>query len=68
MRLNDVESRPQIQVKGVAEHDLGADGLEVFRGHRLDRSVGSHGHERRCLDRAAREFQTAAPRRAVLCQ
>ena len=31
MRLDHLEAGPQVQVKGVAEHDFGADALELLR-------------------------------------
>ncbi len=65
MRRDDLEARSQIQVKGVAEHDFGADFFEILRRHRLDRTVGADRHERRRLYGAAREFEPAAPRRAI---
>ncbi len=68
MRLDHRKARPQIKMEGVAEDDFDADLLELFRRHRLDRSVGAHRHERGRLDVAPREAQAAAPRRAVLAQ
>ncbi len=68
MSFDDFEPRPQVKMKGIAEHDFGADGFEILRRHRLDRAIRAHRHERRRLDRAARELEPAAPRRAVLRQ
>jgi hypothetical protein len=52
-------------VKGVAEHDVRADLHQFRRAHRLHRAVGADRHERGCLDRAMRDGERAAPRRAV---
>ena len=58
-------ARPQEQVIGVAEDDLGADRLEVAVQRRLDRALRAHRHERRRLHDAVRrlEFTQAAPGR-----
>ena len=68
MRRDDFEARPQIEMKGIAEHDFGADWLEILRRHRLDRAVSADRHERRRLHGAARKCEPAAPRRAIARQ
>jgi hypothetical protein len=65
VRLDDLEAGPQIQVKGIAKHDLRARPHELLRRHRLDRPVGAHRHERGGLDRAARELEAPAARHTV---
>ena len=55
MRAQDFVARPQHEMKGVAEHDLGAEALELLGRHRLDGAVGAHRHEGRRLDGAMRE-------------
>ncbi len=65
VRPHDLGPGPQHQVKGVAEDDLRAAGDEFLGRHALDRAVGSYGHERRCLDGAAREVQPGASRAAI---
>jgi hypothetical protein len=65
MRSDDLQARPQPQVKGVAEHDLRSARGHLVRRHGLDRAVGSDRHEGRGLDAAVRELERAAPRPAV---
>jgi hypothetical protein len=65
VRADDVETRTQPQVEGVAQHDLRA-GLDEFRRrHGLDSAVGADRHEGRRVDGAVRKREPAAPRRAV---
>ncbi len=66
--LYHFEPRTQEQMKCVAEHDFGANGLQILRRHRLDGPIGADRHECRRLDRAAREVEPAAARGAVLRQ
>src|SRR5256714_2674346 len=66
MRGDDVESRPQPQMVGVAEDDLRAELLELARCHGLDRAVSADRHEDRRLDGAMRERQAPATRGATL--
>src|SRR5271156_1624635 len=68
MRCDDLQAGPEVQVKSVAEHDLGAYALEILRSHGLDRAIRADRHERRRLDGAAGKLEPAAPRRAVLRQ
>ena len=63
--LDDLESGPQIQVKGVAENDFGARLHELLGRHRLHRAVSADRHERRRLDAAAREVEPAPARVAI---
>ena len=56
---------PDVEMVGVAEDDLGAQLLEVFRGHALDRGLGAHRHEDRGLHRAVQGAHLAAPGRAI---
>ena len=65
MRLDHLEARPQVQMEGIAENDLRADGFELLRRHGLDGAVRAHRHERRGFDASAREIEPPAPRRAV---
>ena len=58
-------ARPQEEVIGVAEDDLGAEILEVAMGDRLDRAARADRHEGRRLDDAVRRPQLAAARGAV---
>ena len=57
-----VQPWPQPQMEGVAEHDLGADLVQLARRHRLDRAVGAHRHEDRRLHHAVVQRQRAAAR------
>ncbi len=63
--LDPLRARPQHQVIGVAEHDLGARSPHRVGRHRLDRRRGADRHEGRRLDGAVGGVQPAAPRRAV---
>jgi hypothetical protein len=56
-------ARPQIEVVGVAEDDLGADLAQLGRRQRLDRGLGAHRHEDGRLHQAVQGAQPAAPRR-----
>ena len=60
VRGDDFEAGAQPQVKGVAEADLGADLVQVTRGHCFNRAVGADRHEDRCFDDAMRQGQAAA--------
>ena len=57
--LDDLCAGAQHQVKGIAEHNLGAGKLHLFRGHRLDGAVGPYRHERRGIDISPCKRQTA---------
>ena len=58
-------ARPQQQVIGVGEDDLGARILEVAMPNRLDRALRADRHERRRLDDAVRRLELAEARRAI---
>ncbi len=45
--LDDRLARALVQMEGVREHDLGAEGPEVLGGHAPHRTVGGHRHEGR---------------------
>ncbi len=62
VRAQDFLARPQHQVKGVAEHDVGAQPFEFLRRHGLHGAVGADRHERRRFDDAMRETQASAAR------
>ena len=68
MCRDHLEAGPQKQMKGVAEHDFGADAYQVLWRHGLDRAVSTDRHERRRLDGAAWKCEPPAPRRAVARQ
>ena len=53
------------QMIGVAEHDVGAERLDLMAVHRLDRAGRADGHEGRRADFAARADDLAVPRRSV---
>jgi hypothetical protein len=61
-------ARAQHQVKRVAEDDARAEGFQLLRRHRLDRPVGAHGHEGRCLDLPAWQRHAAATGAALGAQ
>ena len=48
--FDDLTARPQVQVIGIAENDLGAGLEEILRRQGLDRPQGSHRHENRGFD------------------
>ena len=54
---HDLLARPQVQVVGVAEHDLRAEARELERVERLDRALRADGHEDRRADRAVRRLE-----------
>jgi len=65
MLADDLRAGPQHQMKSVAQDDLGPRIPQFLRGHGLDRTVGTHGHEGWGLDSTAIERQFAAPRQPV---
>ena len=65
VRSDHIEPRPQPEMEGVAEHDLGTDFAQFVRTHRLDRPVGTDRHERRRVDDTVGEHDSAAACRAV---
>ncbi|OIQ64305.1 hypothetical protein GALL_541450 [mine drainage metagenome] len=52
-------------MKGIAEHDLRANGFELVRCHGLDRAIGAYGHESGGLDLPVRQSERAATGKAV---
>ena len=58
-------TRPQHQMIGVAEQDLGAGCTDVLRRQPLHRRLGADRHEGRRLHAAMRRLKLAAPCRAV---
>ena len=68
VRLDDLKSRPQEQVEGIAEDDLRAKRLDLRRQHALDRAIGADRHERRGFDGPARKADAAATGGAVRSQ
>ena len=65
MRRDHFQPGPQPQVEGIAEHDVGADVLQLDRRHRLDRAIGADRHEGRGFHRAVGQRQGAAAGEAV---
>jgi hypothetical protein len=55
-------SRPQIEMIGIGEKDLGTEAFEIALGKSLDSALSAHGHERWCLDGAMRRLQHTTPR------
>ena len=55
-------------MKGIAENDLRAEFLGVFRQDALYRAIGADRHERRRFHRTARKRQPAATGDAVGAQ
>ena len=47
----------QIQVIGIAEDNLRADGFQIIRGNGLDTACRTYGHEDRSFNRAVRSVQ-----------
>jgi hypothetical protein len=56
-----VEPRPNEQMIGISEDDLGFQLMQFPRVFRLDGSLGPDRHERRRLDHAVAGGQPAAP-------
>ena len=54
--------RPQHQVKGVCQDDLGVQFAQVLHRHRAHRAVGPDRHESRSPHHTAGQFQPASPR------
>jgi hypothetical protein len=57
--FDDVHTRPQQQMKRIAEHDLRAARKQFLRRHRLHGAVCADGHERGRFDRAASKRESA---------
>ena len=60
MRFHNFSTRPQHQVKGIAQNNLSTDLNDIPRQHTFHRAIGSHGHKCRCLNLAAGEGQLTA--------
>ena len=60
MRLDDVSTRSQHQVKCNAQKNFSAGIPDRFGRHGLDRAVGAHGHEGWRLHTAAVKCERAA--------
>jgi hypothetical protein len=58
-------TRPEHQVIGVAQDDIGAQVTDLIHVHCLDCPAGSDRHEGRSPDRTARHRDFATPRLAV---
>ena len=65
MGADHLQARAQVQVEGVAQDDLRAQGADLVGQHALDRAIGAHRHEGRGLHRATREFQAATAGGAI---
>jgi len=61
MGLDDFQPRPQPEVEGVAQTDLGLDVPQHLGRHGLDRAVGPHGHKHGGFHDAVGEGEAAAP-------
>ena len=60
--FQNVDSRPEIQMIGITEDDLGPDhAFQFVLVYGLDRSGGTYRHEDRCLDSAVRRLDQAGP-------
>ena len=64
VRGNDIKPRAKPKMKRIAEDDLTAHAFELVRRHRLDGTVGTHGHEHRRLHHTVIERHYAAARRS----
>ena len=62
---DEIVARTKVQVIRVGEQDLGAKVLQLLDRHALDGAARADRHERRRLDDAVREGETAAARTAV---
>ena len=61
MRLNDLWSRAQEKMIGVAEEELRPGSRYCSRGQTLDRRLRANCNEGRCLDYPVRSPEAAAP-------
>jgi hypothetical protein len=62
---NQSITRPEIQMIGVAQEDLGAEVQEISMGDAFHRALRPDGHERRRLDVAVRRRHHAAARTLI---
>ncbi len=58
-------TRTQVEVIGVAEKKLDAEVFQHILWNRFDRGLGAHRHKDGCLDRGVRENQRGATREAA---
>ena len=56
--FDHVESGTQPEMECIAEDDLRIDIIQIFRGHGLDGTVGSHWHKDGRFNGAVCQFQT----------
>ena len=63
---DDIDTRAQHEVEGVAEDHTGTAVRDLLRRHRLDCAIGSDRHEGRCVHHTAAEDQTPAARLPVV--
>ncbi len=54
---DEVRARAHPKMVGVGQDQAGTDGFKFFRRHALDRSLGAHRHEGRCLQRSVGRVQ-----------
>ncbi len=66
MGADDIGARPQHQVKGIAEDDVGAGVPQLGGADALDGAIGAHRHERRGFHLATGEGEATAPGAAIL--
>jgi hypothetical protein len=64
-RRDPLRTRPQHQVIGVRQHDVGAAGAHGLRRQPLDRGLGADRHERRRRHRPVRRRHFAAAGGAI---
>ena len=67
-RRDPLRARPQHEMIGVGEHDIGAERLYRFGMHRLDGASRADRHEGRRTDRSAGSCDKSRARRPVLAQ
>jgi hypothetical protein len=58
----------QVEVIGVAENDLSAQGFKHVLGHGLDRAGGADGHKNRRLDGTMRQMHPPAASACLGCR
>ena len=66
VRLDDVSTGPQPEVKGVTKNDLGADLGDVPRQHAFDRAVGANRHKRGGFHHTSRKVDLTASGQSIL--
>ena len=68
MGRDDIKTRAQPEVKGVAQDDFGTTVGDFLGRERLDRAIGPNWHERRRFDLAMCQRHASTSRRAALPQ